>query len=199
VVATQSFNVTSGFWAFGRLPLRCRLGASLNADGVAPAWSLGWTSRSSLPVVWETLSQAISGPRLPSGQTVLRRFQATSRPHFGWVDKPLSRLTPSGFAHGTPLLCSPPSRGDALVLQRLARPLSTGTDGGSCIHEVLRSAKHSVRSCCVPKVGKSTPVNQLAIKQTLPTLRLEQTSPDARWANCLKIRPTTKRRTFTNA
>jgi hypothetical protein len=113
----------------------------------------------------QSLRLGISSSPLPSGQTVFRRFQATSRLLFGWVHKPFARLTPSGFALGTPLLCSPPSRGDALVLQRLARPPSTGTDGESCIHEVLRSAQLSVRRCCVPKVGKSKSVNQLALEQ----------------------------------
>jgi hypothetical protein len=86
-------------------------------------------------------------------------------------------LTPSGFARGTPLLCSPPSRGDALVLIGVMTPNSTGTDGGSCIQEVLRSGEMSVRWCCVPKVGKPKSVNQLDLRLTLPTLRLEQTSP----------------------
>ena len=51
---------------------------------------------------------------------------------------------PSGFALGTPHLSSfwcPAWRGLALDLQRLARPLSTGSDGGEDIHDVLRSGE----------------------------------------------------------
>jgi hypothetical protein len=133
VVATQSFNVTSGLWAFGRPPLGCRLGAFRIAVFVAPAWSLGWTSRSSLP-----LACALSSPcrrPFPSRDCpqVKRSFAAFRRRRvfpLAGSTKALSALTPSGFALGTPLLCSPPSGGDALVLQRGATPLSTGTDAG---------------------------------------------------------------------
>ena len=144
----------------GRHPVLYRLAVGVSpwcclriAVFVAPAGSLGRTSRRLCFRLspWQSLSQAISVPRGPSGRAGLRRFQAKSRRPVGWIHTEFSPPIPSGFVLGTPHLSSvwyPAWRGLALDLQRLARPWSTGSDGGEDIHEVLRSGECSVRWCC---------------------------------------------------